>query len=656
MANQPALIPKNFIDKALEYIAPAIAFRRQTARAAMALTGGYSGAKLGRNSLANWHTTAGSPEADISYDLPKLRERSRDLTRNSPIAVGAVALSVTNTIGTGLSLEPACDYEYLGLTEAEASQWAANVKREWKLWANSKDADISRHLNFYQLQALVYRSRMESGDVFVLLPTKKRGNAYDLVLQVIEADRICNQGFKNNTSNMIDGIEVDEHGAPIRYHIASDHPGGMRRNSIKWVAVDAYGGKGRRNVLHIYKQFRPGQVRGVPDFAPIIEVLKQLSRYTEAELNAAVTSAMFSIFVKMEQDAFEGLFDDAAKEAIVGSAKSWDGNIDANGKAVNLLPGESIETVNPGRPNAEFDPFVQAGIRQIGMALEIPYEVLIMHFQSSYSAARGAMLTAWRKWRSDRDWMATDLCQPVYELFLTEAVAKGRVQARGFFADPAVKAAWCSAQWVGDGPGSIDPVKEVAAARDRVDLGISTLAAESILHDGQDWETKHTQRVKEQAARVAGGLIQENTQAPASVDEPLQDGFDENGDPIKPNNAIEEAIDKLRAEQSAANVLLTEIASKEVNVQITTGDTHVTIPEREVKVDIAPANTLITNNLPESVTHLEAKIDLSDSLNSLETVIKQGNERAHQDAIMPRKPVFDSNGNPIGIVPVDKLE
>lgn len=530
MATKPINTQKNFIDKALEYVAPGMALKRHMARTAMALSGGYSGAKLGRNALANWNTTAGSPEADISYDLPKLRERSRDLGRNSPIAVGAVNLSVTNTIGTGLSLEPACDYAFLGLTEEEASTWAAAVKREWKLWANSKDADITRHLNFYQLQALVYRSRMESGDVFVLTPTRKRGNAYDLALQVIEADLICNPGFKQNTSTMIDGIEVDDVGAPVRCHIASEHPGGLRRNLIKWIEVDFYGANGRRNVLHLYKQFRPGQVRGVPDFAPIIEVLKQLSRYTEAELQAAVTSAMFAIFVKMETEAFESIFDDAAKSAIVESAKSWDGNLDENGKAVNLLPGESIETSNPGRPNAEFDPFVQAGIRQIGMALEIPYEVLIMHFQSSYSAARGAMLTAWRKWRTDRDWMATDFCQPVYELFLTEAIAKGRIQARGFFADPAVKAAWCAAQWVGDGPGSIDPVKEADAAEKRIDIGISTLAAESILHDGQDWETKHTQRVKEQAARKKGGLIQEDTAAkPDTAPEP---GYDQNGDPL----------------------------------------------------------------------------------------------------------------------------
>ena len=85
-------------------------------------------------------------------------------------------------------------------------------------------------------------------------------------------------------------------------------------------------------------------------------------------------------------------------------------------------------------------------------------------------------------------------------------MAEGRIAARGFFADDVVRHAWCKAQWVGDGPGSIDPSKEVKAAADRVNLGISTLQAESILHDGVDWETKHRQRTKETAAQKRDGI------------------------------------------------------------------------------------------------------------------------------------------------------
>jgi len=80
-------------------------------------------------------------------------------------------------------------------------------------------------------------------------------------------------------------------------------------------------------------------------------------------------------------------------------------------------------------------------------------------------------------------------------------VAIGRIHAPGFFADPLIRKAYCGAEWVGDGPGSIDPLKEAMAAEKRIELEISTRAAESILHDGGDWEAKHRQRAKEERMR-----------------------------------------------------------------------------------------------------------------------------------------------------------
>ena len=68
-----------------------------------------------------------------------------------------------------------------------------------------------------------------------------------------------------------------------------------------WTRVEAWGAKtGRRNVLHIMNRERIGQRRGVPFLAPVIEALKQLGRYTDAELVAAVVSGMFTVFIEKE--------------------------------------------------------------------------------------------------------------------------------------------------------------------------------------------------------------------------------------------------------------------------------------------------------------------------------------------------------------------
>lgn len=546
-------LPQNLLDKAIAYVAPAVALRRLQQRGMLALAGGYTGARVDRAQTAAWRTRAGSPDSDLIPDLPKLRERSRDLARNAPVATGAISTTVTHVVGTGLSCNPQIDAEGLGLSTDQADAWHADTRRRFKAWAGNPDCDLARQLNFYAQQDLAFRATIESGDAFVVTPRVARaGAATRLALQILEADRVCNPQGHSDSLTVTEGVEfAAETGEAIAYHVASHHPGDIRRQPVTWQRVAARGSAtGRRNVLHLFKPLRPGQRRGAPMLAPIIEPLKQLGRYTDAELTAAVTSGLFSVFLRMDPAAFQDIFDGDAQTSYIDRASNWSGDIEG-GKAINLLPGEEPVTSNPGRPNAQFDPFVQSILMQIGMALGIPYEVLTLRFQSSYSAARGALLQAWKFFMGWRDWLATNFCQPVYELWLADEVAEGRIAAPGFFADPLVRAAWCGCQWVGDGPGSIDPGKEVAAAKERVELGISTLQAESILHDGVDWETKHAQQVKEAQRRKEAGFAVPGGEPPAPVVAgPMTPVNDEEEDEAPPTRT-EEAMTGIAAALTA---------------------------------------------------------------------------------------------------------
>lgn len=518
--NAPPLASPNLLDRAIAVFSPKMATRRVIERTKFEMLGGYNGARIDSAALSRWNPRSGSPTTDIIGDLPKLRSRSRDQMRNAPVALGALNTATSQVIGTGLSFTPTINHVFLGMTDEEAGAWQNDTRARFEVWAGSTDCDVARRLNFYGIQELGFRSMLESGDSFVITPRMERpGAPAMLALQLIEADRVCNPDDKTNSDALIDGLEISSSTSEtVAYHIARRHPGDVLGRSNTWDRYEARGQQtGRLNVIHLFKPTRPGQVRGVPWIAPILEPLKQLNRWTDAELNAAVVSGLFSVFVKMDPEAFQDLFDDDAKAAVGAQAGKWSGEMES-GKAVNLLPGEDIITTTPGRPNPEFDPFWTAMVRQIGMALEIPFEVLVMHFQSSYSAARGALLMAWKTWRARRDFMATYLCQPVYELWLAEEVASGRIKAPGFFADPMVRAAWCKGVWTGDGPGSIDPLKEVNAAEKRIELGISTKEAESVLHDGISWEQKHRQRVKEVNAEKRDGIY-----ALSSVPMPVPD-------------------------------------------------------------------------------------------------------------------------------------
>ena len=529
------LFQQNLLDRAIAYFDPKRAQQRMMARGVLALAGGYNGARRDKAQLSSWNPGSGSPTTDAVADLPMLRDRSRDEMRNSGVAAGAINGAITGTVGTGLSANPVPDHELLGISLEEAKTWARNTRRRFETWAASTDCDVARTCDFYDLQSLAMRSWLESGDAFVLTPRMAHpGRPTRLALQLIEGDRCCNPNRTANTPTLIEGVELDPvTQAPVRYHFARHHPGDYFAGGNTWDARDAYGTNGRRNVLHLFTPLRPGQVRGMPWLAPILEPLKQLDRWTENELNAAVTSSIFSVFAKMDPQAFQDIFDgDGESESLIKERSKWTGEL-GSGKAINLLPGEELGSVSSSRPNPLFDPFWTAMVRQIGMALEIPFEVLVMHFQSSYSAARGALLMAWKFFKARRDLLATKLCQPTYELWLALEVSEGRRACPGFFASPEIRAAWCNAIWTGDGPGSVDPQKEVSAARDRVEMEISTLDAESILHDGIDFATKHKQRTKEIAMQKRDGTYVAKAGAPvqptdaADATNPAGDGSDD---------------------------------------------------------------------------------------------------------------------------------
>ncbi len=511
----------NILDKTIEIISPQAGLKRKEARRKLEMlnsweSGGYGkhGASRRKNSLLGWLTSGGDADTDIVDNIETLRERSRDLFMGAPIATGALKTVRTNVVGSGLMLASKIDAEFLGLTEEQAIAWKKNTEREWRLWAETVDCDAERKQNFYQLQSLVMFSALMSGDVFVTMPIIKRiGSIYDLRIKLIEADRVCNPSTQiiSESANIHGGVEIGEHGETIAYWIAKYNPDAAPRTikqiQNEWKRVLAFGEKtGRRNILHVMADVeRPDQRRGVPLLAPVIEALKQLSRYSEAELMAAVVSGMFTVFVTSNtpQTPLGGIGFDPANQNKEINKDNYDLG---NGAIVGLAPGESISTANPGRPNANFDGFVTAICRQIGAALEIPYELLLKNFTASYSASRGALLEAWKMFRMRREWLIGGFCQPIYEEWLTEAILKGRIQAPGFFKDPAIKAAWCGAEWHGDAQGQLDPLKEANAAKVRVEEGFSTREKEAAEFSGLKYEDIHATRKREEEMRRADGL------------------------------------------------------------------------------------------------------------------------------------------------------
>ena len=482
---------------------------------------GYSdaGASYRKRSLKGFNAESGAPSEDIDFNNATLRQRARMLYMAAPVATGAVNTNRTKVIGSGLRMRCAVNNDVLGLSDEEARRWQKQTEAEWELWCEKKTCDALELNNFYELQQIALKAWLMSGDCFVVFKRydADANNPYTLRLQLIEADRVstpqdgdrfliapyATEGVnKKNGNKIYDGVEVDGDGRVVAYHVCSVYPGQITDAKAEWTRVETVGEKsGLPNILHLFEAERPDQHRGVPFLAPVIEVILQQRRYTESELTAALVQTYFTAWITTATDPSQFPLNEIGLGDIDGGENGFDtGAVNSGGvsdspdeyemgpgQVAHLQDGENITFGNPNIPTAGFEAFCKSIVKMVGSALELPYDVLIKEFNSSYSAAKGALEEAWEVFKMRRAAFVNDFCRPVYETWLAEAVATGRIKAPGFFTDPRVRAAWSGARWDGPAQTHLDPVKEATAAEIEVRNAWKTNEQVTREYYGGDW-------------------------------------------------------------------------------------------------------------------------------------------------------------------------
>ena len=490
---------------------------------------GEAGASWRKKAVKGFNAPSGSPHEDIDFNNYTLRQRARMLYMAAPIATSAIKTNRTNVVGVGLKLKSRIDREALGLTPEQAEAWQKTTEREFALWAENKRACDATGMNtFYGLQQLALISWLLSGDCIGVFKqyAPDRLLPYSLRVHLIESDRIATPinhgtgmitnyttGKNPETGNTIyDGVEVDSNGAVVAYHIRSNYPFEIGGPATTWARVLAYQEHtGLPNVVHVVDCERPDQYRGVSYLAQVIEPLLQLRRYTDSELMAAVVESFFTAFIKTNAPTDENPFN-AVEEEPPGEPRGPNEYSMGPGQINIMEPGEDVTFADPKRPAGGFDAFVTSISSQIGAALEVPADLLLKKFNASYSASRAALLEAWKAFKMRREWLADDFCRPVYEVWLSEAVARGRVYAPGFFTNPAIRAAYLGSEWIGPSQGQLDPVKEITAEILAVGEGFSTHSQSTTRLNGGQWDANVDQ------------LLLENEKLSGNAPDPHQSG------------------------------------------------------------------------------------------------------------------------------------
>ena len=398
-------------------------------------------------------------ESAIQDNLSRqeLASRCRILDMSSPVARAAISCLTQGVVGSGLRYSPlpTSQYfdDYANLTNA--------LSERLDLMSNLHLLDSTGRLTFGELQSALFRNFILSGDAFLI--RKKVGNQSSW--RLVE-ERCCftpewmirdsESPFIARTDTghiVVDGVELSKNLRPIAYWFTFTPE--MSTTRDRWVRIPAFDRKGLPIVLHAAMIDRGDQYRGLPLLAPLIETLWTTLCYAQAETQGALIEAAHSFFITSDAinptlDPLVAISQAALDKPLVPDEETkqdedaqytldplgfgglenswWEGAIRRSqyispGTSVRLKPGEKIEYPPSNRPNSYYGTFLETQAKLVGSATRIPYEVLMQHFESSYSASRAALGQFKQTCEAYKTRFVESVMKPIFTTFCVGALA-----------------------------------------------------------------------------------------------------------------------------------------------------------------------------------------------------------------------------------------
>jgi len=389
-----------------------------------------------------------------------IRERARYEVANNCYAKGIVRSLVNDIIGPEVQLQLG-DSERAQEIEQAFADWAAEVN----LWAKLRT---------------ILTARIVDGEAFALITSNRRNREIKLDIRPIECDMVESWTSSLAKENEIDGIRFDEDGNPSQYRVLKNHPGDYRAlkstGAGDWIPA--------KYVMHLFREDRPGQVRGVSELTPALSLFGVLRKFTMSVLEAANRAAEISAIMQT----------DLVPDSMAAELADPVTIIEAQRNAIVSLPeGWKLAQLKAEQPTTTYAMFKAEIVNEIARALNIPYNVAAGN-SSGYNYASGRLdhQTYDRALEIDRHDAATIILDRVYAEWLAEYSTRHSMTD----ADRAIIA---SHEWHFAGRGHVDPNKEANADDTRLKNGTLTHAA-YYAKQGKDWKREHAQWIRERIA------------------------------------------------------------------------------------------------------------------------------------------------------------
>ena len=421
---------------------------------------------------------AGSPQIRL-----RLRNRSRYEYANNSYFLGIVNTLANDLIGVCPRLQlqsgnPAAD-RYV---EREIASWleAAGIPDKLRLMRKAKAVD---------------------GESFAMYGTNPlQCHEVQLDLIVIEGDQISTPGLYIPRPGHVDGIVFDEFRNPIEYHLLKYHPGEPYAMFLfKYDRIPA------RDMIHIYRIDRPGQIRGIPELTPALNLFAQLRRFTSATLGSAELAAQINLVLETDLPAYQNT-DFGNPYANQTDFEPFDVVPFQRDAMVTLPAGMKISQVDPKHPTSNYDNFKTNILTEIARCLNVPKNIALGDSSGyNYSSGRLDHRLYFKSVEIERDLFKTKVLNPLIRRWFEEARLIPGYLPEEYMSE----GSQYQIHWMFDAPVSIDPTKDVAANDIALKNGTMTYS-QIYANKGEDYETAFRQRAREEALLKELGLQFDN--------------------------------------------------------------------------------------------------------------------------------------------------